>query len=71
MMPEMTGIELYGRLRAFSPGAADRIVFWTGGAFTQRARDFMAGVGNDCIQKPFTLRALQEIVNATLASASH
>ena len=68
MMPELTGMELHARLRSVCPETADSIVFWTGGAVTKLARDFVASVGNECIQKPFTLRALQEVLNAKLGA---
>ncbi len=46
MMPEMTGMELYGEVRASHPGRARRFVFISGGAFTPGAREFLASV--DC-----------------------
>ncbi|MET0342230.1 MAG: ATP-binding protein [Polyangiales bacterium] len=67
MMPHMTGMELHARLGAISSEAAARIVFWTGGAVTQQAQDFLAATANDCLQKPFTLRALKELVCEKLA----
>ena len=38
MMPEMTGMELYATLAREAPGQAERMVFLTGGAFTEAAR---------------------------------
>ena len=44
-----------------------RFVFMTGGAFTPRAREFVATVPNPCVAKPFHARqvmaALRELTN--------
>jgi hypothetical protein len=39
------------------------MVFLTGGAFTQSARDYIEGVPNRRIEKPFDLKALRNLVN--------
>jgi len=62
MMPGMTGMELYEHVLARSPDLAARMVFLTGGAFTQRASDFLASVPNVCLEKPFVPSGLREIV---------
>jgi PAS domain S-box-containing protein len=64
MMPEMTGIDLYEALRRAAPNQADRMVFLTGGAFTQRAQAFLERVPNAHLEKPFKLDALREIIEA-------
>lgn len=53
MMRDMTGMDLYEKLRAGRPAMAERIVFMTGGAFTARARAFLESVSNPCLDKPF------------------
>jgi signal transduction histidine kinase len=63
MMDDMTGMDLHRRLQARAPELAQRIVFMTGGVFTDGARDFLAGVPNPCIEKPFDLKALRELVS--------
>jgi signal transduction histidine kinase/CheY-like chemotaxis protein len=62
MMDDMTGMDLHRRLSARTPELAQRIVFMTGGVFTDAARDFLAGVPNACIEKPFDLKALRALV---------
>jgi signal transduction histidine kinase len=62
MMDDMTGMDLHRRLSARAPELAQRIVFMTGGVFTDAARDFLAGVPNACIEKPFDLKALRALV---------
>src|ERR1700712_222001 len=41
MMPVMTGMALYDELCRSQPVLASRMVFVTGGAFTERARQFL------------------------------
>jgi PAS domain S-box-containing protein len=64
MMGDMTGMDLYAELGRRSQALAARIVFMTGGVFTDGARDFLAGVPNVCIEKPFDLAALRAMVAA-------
>jgi two-component system, cell cycle sensor histidine kinase and response regulator CckA len=69
MMPRMGGDELYRRAVAAHPSCADAFVFMTGGAFTQGARAFLAGVPNAVIGKPFDFGEIRRIV-AELAANS-
>ncbi len=62
MMPGMSGIELYERVRTERPGLEERIVFMTGGAFTTRAAEFLASVDNLRVEKPFSLGLIESIV---------
>jgi two-component system, cell cycle sensor histidine kinase and response regulator CckA len=61
MMPTMTGMDLYDEVTRHRPELGQRFVFMTGGAFTDRAGEFLARVPNERIDKPFnrsTLTAL-------------
>ncbi len=62
MMPEMSGIQLYEKLRDLAPGQAERMVFMTGGAFTPRAREFLDRVSNPQVEKPFDPLKLRAMV---------
>jgi PAS domain S-box-containing protein len=64
MMGDMTGMDVMKALRDRSPELASRVVFMTGGVFTEAAREFLATVPNMCVDKPFDLTALQAIVTA-------
>ncbi|HVU50429.1 MAG TPA: ATP-binding protein [Polyangia bacterium] len=64
MMGDMTGMDLYAEVARRSEALAQRIVFMTGGVFTDGARDFLGGVTNACIEKPFDLVALRAMVAA-------
>jgi PAS domain S-box-containing protein len=67
MMPGMSGIEFYETLARSNPAAARRVVFVTGGAFTERSRSFLASVANMTIAKPFDVENLREIIEDFLA----
>ena len=64
LMPEFDGAQLYEATRRVAPESAGRFVFLTGGAFTPRAREFLASVPNPCLAKPFDVRVLRELVDA-------
>jgi PAS domain S-box-containing protein len=66
MMPGVTGIDLYLRIRAERPGLERRIVFMTGGAFTPRAAEFLASVDNRRLEKPFSMSLVERIVREVL-----
>lgn len=64
MMPQMTGMDLYELLNGEKDSdLVARFVFLTGGAFTQRARQFLDEVPNLCLDKPFKTSHLRTIVN--------
>ena len=62
MMPGMTGMDLHDALARLAPEQAGRIVVLTGGAFTDRAREFLDRVPLPCCEKPFESRSLREMV---------
>jgi CheY-like chemotaxis protein len=65
-MPEISGMDLHEKLVALRPAIAERMVFMTGGAFTERSRDFVSRIGNACIDKPIDLGQLRNLVTTTL-----
>jgi len=70
MMPEMSGIELFYELQAKHPALARRIVFLTGGAFTDQARAFLERAEHAPLEKPFTAAALRAAIER-LTSPAH
>jgi CheY-like chemotaxis protein len=62
MMPQMSGMEFYRVLLEQFPAVARRVVFMTGGTFTDAARDFIAQVPNTTLDKPFDRDHLQEVL---------
>ncbi len=65
-MPELSGMDLYEKLRELRPVMADRMVFMTGGAFTEKSREFVNRVKNTCIDKPIDVGQLRSLVATTL-----
>jgi signal transduction histidine kinase len=62
MMPHLSGIAFYERLRARHPSLAACAVFMTGGAFDPPARQFLRTVPNRVLDKPFEVNALHEAI---------
>ncbi len=63
MMPQITGMDFHAELLEIDRAQADRVVFITGGAFTETARAFLAATTNPKIEKPFDLKTLRDLVN--------
>ncbi len=66
MMPEISGMDVHAELAARRPAMSQRMIFITGGAFTPRARQFLDGVDNSQIDKPFEERELRLLVRERL-----
>jgi CheY-like chemotaxis protein len=60
LMPEMTGMDLHQEIAKSFPGLERRMIFMTGGAFTQRAREFLSQVANPYLSKPFDLQKVSD-----------
>jgi CheY-like chemotaxis protein/anti-sigma regulatory factor (Ser/Thr protein kinase) len=70
MMPQMTGMDFYAGARGLGRGDEGRVVFMTGGTFTERARCFLDAVPNPVLEKPFDPAALLSLVDAAVTAAS-
>jgi signal transduction histidine kinase len=68
MMPEMTGMDFHTALSQFHPNLSPRVIFMSGGAFTQAAREFLEKVPNRRIDKPIDAPALRLLVERSLGS---
>jgi CheY-like chemotaxis protein len=66
MMPGMTGMDFHAVLSDLEPELAARVVFLTGGAFTNTARDYLESVPNRALEKPLHPRALRNFVSKAL-----
>lgn len=62
MMPEMNGMEFHRALQAAQADTARRVVFMTGGAFTDRSRAFLDAIPNERLEKPFDRVMLRAFV---------
>ncbi len=70
MMPDLTGMDIYARVREADGPLTQRFVFMTGGAFTPQAREFLASVENICLDKPFQPEELRELARASVTRRS-
>ncbi|MBK7399137.1 MAG: PAS domain S-box protein [Myxococcales bacterium] len=61
-MPVVSGMDLHSRVREARPELAARFVFMTGGATTERARQFLAEVENPTLEKPFRAATLEQVL---------
>ncbi|MGZ3424257.1 MAG: hybrid sensor histidine kinase/response regulator [Polyangiales bacterium] len=64
MMPGLDGIAVFEEVQRTAPELARRFVFMSGGAFTARARSFLATCRNPRFEKPFSADQLNAIVAA-------
>ena len=62
MMPRMSGMDLERELRLRHAELADRMVFISGGAFSDGAASFLEETEQPVLEKPFDGASLREIV---------
>ena len=55
MMPQMTGVEFHRELERYRPELAQRVLFFTGGAFTPGMHEFVRRMADRCLEKPLDL----------------
>jgi len=69
MMPHITGMDLHRWVQAYVPQLAPRMLFMTGGAFTEEAQSFLGGLQNLQLDKPFDkvllLQSIQQIAGGS------
>ncbi|GEM_PF-1244016 len=69
IIPELTGIELWHRLRELRPDALDKLVFMTGGDFPGGGGKFPEGAKIRRLEKPFSIRALRALAERAAESS--
>jgi two-component system, NtrC family, sensor kinase len=62
MMPDVSGMDLHRWLDERDAELASRMIFMTGGAYTEASRRFLGSVDNPQIQKPFDVSELLDLV---------
>jgi CheY-like chemotaxis protein len=60
MMPNITGMDVHAELMRRAPEMAERMVFITGGAFTEQAREFLEH--RPSVEKPVDLETLRALI---------
>ncbi|WP_426756193.1 hybrid sensor histidine kinase/response regulator [Myxococcus sp. Y35] len=66
MMPGISGMDVYERVRERGDGIAERFIFITGGSYTTRARQFLERVPNLQIEKPFDVESIHQSLGELL-----
>ncbi len=61
MMPSVSGMDVYESLAAANPDQAMRMVFMSGGTFSERSTEFLENTANVHIAKPFAVESLRAI----------
>lgn len=70
MMADVSGMDLHRSVLALDPQLARRMVFMTGGAYTEAAERFLLEVPNPRVVKPFELSDLQSALHEVLRGAT-
>lgn len=68
MMPELSGMDLHSRLQQVAPDQVGKMIFMTGGAFTDQSREFFDHVENPTIEKPFDKASLFAVIEGLVPS---
>ena len=73
-MPKFSGIDLYRQVAVQRPDMGRCFVFLTGGAGRDDVREFLSGIPNEMIEKPFAIQnvraAVRRLVEARASPAS-
>ncbi len=63
-MPDLSGEQLYERLRSNDPSHAERVIFTTGDLVNEQMRRFLDGTGRPCVAKPFEFASFDQALPA-------
>jgi len=70
MMPEVSGEHVYRAVSERTPLLLPRFVFMTGGAFTERAQEFLAHFGGHQLEKPFNIDEVEALLSRLAAAGA-
>jgi len=70
MMPKVDGVMVHEKIREIAPNLLDRVIFCSGGAFTARAKEFLATVENVVLEKPIDFKLLGRLIAQVRAKGS-
>jgi two-component system, NtrC family, sensor kinase len=63
-MPDLSGEQLFERLRSSDPSHAERVIFTTGDLVNEQMRRFLDGTGRPCVAKPFEFASFDQVLPA-------
>jgi CheY-like chemotaxis protein len=70
MMPDVSGEHVYRAVSEQAPGLLPRFVFMTGGAFTERAQEFLAQFAGRQLEKPFNIDEVELLLSELSVGAA-
>ena len=70
MMPDLDGLAVFEWVHAHRPALAERMLFFSGGAFTTRTQAFADRLGDRLLQKPVAFDALRQAIERVRLSAA-
>ena len=70
MMPKMSGIQFFEALRQFAPHYLSRVIFLTGGSFTEDADRFLAKPEIAFFEKPIDTKLLLKAIETLVSQNS-
>ena len=68
IMPDVSGMEVFECIINERPELVNRVVFMTGGAFTPKAREFLAKSERPLLEKPFAISEVLEFISEAIES---
>lgn len=70
MMPDVSGEHVFRAVAEHTPGLLPRFVFMTGGAFTERAQEFLAHFPGRQLEKPFNIDEVELLLSELSAAGA-
>lgn len=70
MMPDVSGEHVYRAVSEHRPALLPRFVFMTGGAFTERAQEFLAQFAGRQLEKPFNIDEVELLLSELSAAGA-
>jgi two-component system cell cycle sensor histidine kinase/response regulator CckA len=70
MMPDVSGEHVYRAVAERTPLLVPRFVFMTGGAFTERAQEFLAHFAGKQLEKPFNIDEVEALLTELSAGSA-
>jgi nitrogen-specific signal transduction histidine kinase/ActR/RegA family two-component response regulator len=70
MMPDVSGEHVFRAVSERAPGLLPRFVFMTGGAFTERAQEFLARFAGRQLEKPFNIDEVELLLSELSAAGA-
>ncbi|MFP4600788.1 MAG: ATP-binding protein, partial [Persicimonas sp.] len=65
LMPDGSGVEMYAEMKRRFPELVERMVFVTGGTFTEATREFVEACEQPIVPKPFDMSEFRAVVDET------